>query len=167
MARSMAERSVYMPGSRNVPSSPRAFVIRCPRSLPMHCCTLPAPTPMTMFAAMRLPCFGRIPRRPCGFPKRRRGSPKQTPTPAFAARPGKRLRPSLPLRRSIGSVLSLKSVEELRKDRSRFFDSPPPNGRTFGAPFAQNDSRCFTANFKDRTIAARVMAGPVPGSQTV
>jgi hypothetical protein len=34
------------------------------------------------------------------------------------------------------------AVVKLTKGKSRFFDSPPPNWGTFGAPFAQNDSFC-------------------------
>ncbi len=56
------------------------------------------------------------------------------------------------------SVLSLKSVEGISNDKSRFFDSPP-NLETFGAPFAQNDSRCFVMNFRDRTLDQLGAAG--------
>jgi starch phosphorylase len=45
----------------------------------------------------------------------------------------------------------VKFVEELAKGKSRFFDSPPPNWKTFGAPFAQNDSNCSVVDLGNWT----------------
>ena len=75
---------------------------------------------------------------------------------AFSAR----LKPG-PCKTLANSELSLASRVVPRKyagketeEQPRILRLPPPNGRTFGAPCAQNDSRSWDMNFRDWLLAS-------------